>query len=124
VLTTNFPSASRKRRPRPWAAKAAFTDGDWAGSLYKLYRLKEDHKEIAVLPRYIRNANFNWGVEALSGFEVDNAIDHFKDALEMAPGDPEIQKVLDLAARYRRRGRDAAFDSFVKSLNTKSLDDR
>jgi len=106
------------------SAKAAFADGDWAGSLYKLYRLREEHKEMTTLPRFIRNANYNWGVEALSGFEVDNAIEHFKDALEMAPGDPAIQKNTEFAARYRRHGRDAAFDSFVKSLTMKSLDEK
>jgi tetratricopeptide (TPR) repeat protein len=106
------------------AAKSAFRDGDWAGSLYKLYRLREERKDMAVLAHYIRNANFNWAIESLTNFEVDNGLDHFKDALEMDPGDPSIQKDAEIAGRYRRHARDAAFEAFVKALKPKGLDDK
>ncbi|MBI3448720.1 MAG: hypothetical protein HY049_07380 [Acidobacteria bacterium] len=106
------------------AAKGAFKDSDWAGALYKLYRLREERKDMAILPRYIENANYNWGLETLSGFEIENAVDHFKDALEMDPGDASIQKHIEFASHYKRHGRDAAFDVYVKSLKRRDLEER
>jgi len=105
------------------AAKSAFKDGDWAGSLYKFYRLREERKDMVALTLYIRNANFNWSIESLTNFEVENALDHFKDALEMDPGNPSIQKDVEFAGRYRRHKRDAAFEAFVKVLKPKGLDE-
>ncbi len=106
------------------SAKGAFNDGDWAGALYKLYRLREERKDMAALARYIKNANYNWGIEALNGFELEGAVEHFKDAMEMAPGDAAIQKHLDVAGRYKRRNRDAAFNAYVAGLKPKRLDEK
>lgn len=103
-------------------AKAAFGEGDWPAALYKFYRLREQRRDMTILKRYIKNANYNWGIEAMDAFVIDEAIEHFKDALEMAPANKTIQRARDVAERYRRRRRDAAFDSFVSRLEPKALD--
>jgi tetratricopeptide (TPR) repeat protein len=106
------------------AAKAAFADQDWAGSLYKLYRLREEREDRTDLVRYIKNANYNWGIEALNQFETEAAVEHFRDALEMAPGDPVIRRHIEVATRYRRRQRDTAYDAYLRNLAPKGLEDR
>src|SRR5262245_58439403 len=52
-------------------ARRAFEDADWAGALYKLYRLREQKRGDEKLALYIRNANYNWGIESLSALEID-----------------------------------------------------
>lgn len=106
------------------AAKSAFADNDWQGALWKLYRLREGARDRSDLVRYIENANYNWGIESLGSFEIDNAIEHFKDALEMAPEDPQITRHLDVASRYKKRHRDPAFDAYVKSISPRQLEDQ
>jgi len=105
------------------SAKQAFADGDWGASLYKLYRLREDRKDLDILKLYIKNANYNWGLESMDYFDIDPAIEHFNDALEMAPSDAIVKKALTVAQRYERRRRDAAYDAFVSTLKRKALDE-
>jgi len=105
------------------SAKQAFADADWGASLYKLYRLREARKDLDFLKRYIRNANYNWGIEAMDYFSTSEAIEHFNDALEMDPSNPLIKKALTVATRYQKRRRDAAYDAFVSTLKRKALDE-
>ncbi len=124
LRASELAAAERKFDDDLGMAKAAFAEGDWAAALYKFYRLREERRDMTILKRYIENANYNWGIEAMEAFAVDEAIEHFQDALEMEPGNTTIQRALDVAERYRRRRRDAAFDSFVSRLEPRALDAR
>lgn len=105
------------------AAKKAFADQDWAGALYKFYRLQQEHENMTVLKRYIENANYNWGVQDLQAFRLDQATQHFKDALEQSPKERMILQHLSVADRYAKRPRDAAFDAYADKLRLRSLDE-
>jgi tetratricopeptide (TPR) repeat protein len=106
------------------AAKQAFSDQDWGPSLYKLYRLRQEREDMAILKRYIKNANYNWGVQSMEGFRIADAIEHFNDALEMAPADRTIKQHLDVATRYERRRRDSAYEAYVSKLRLRAIDAR
>ena len=105
------------------AAKKAFADQDWGGALYKFYRLQQEREDMTILKRYIENANYDWGVQDLQAFRLDQATQHFKDALEQSPNERMILQHLSVADRYAKRPRDAAFDAYVGRLRLKALDE-
>jgi tetratricopeptide (TPR) repeat protein len=106
------------------ASKDAFDDRDWGASLYKLYRLQEKKRGMTVLKRYIKNANYNWGLESMDYFDIDAAIEHFNDALEMAPANTTIKRAKEVATRYKRRRRDTAYNTFLAAQKPKALDEK
>jgi tetratricopeptide (TPR) repeat protein len=104
------------------SAKQAFKDQDWGSSLYRLYRLQQERPEMKALSLYIRNANHNWGVQSMEAFQIADALEHFRDALEQEPGDKAIQQHMDVAGRYEQRRRNTAYDAYVAKLRLRALD--
>lgn len=106
------------------SAIQAFQDQDWGSSLYKLYRLQMEREDMEILSRYIKNANYNWGIQSMEAFQTSDAIQHFGDALEQDPGDRSIEQHVEVARRYERRRRDSAYDAYVERLQLRAIDAR
>src|SRR6185436_7600591 len=92
-------------------AKRLFQDKDYQGALWKLYRLPKD-------PRYgnldvpIANAWYNWAVVAMKGGDATTAAQKLNEVLQVAPDDPQADKMMEIATQYASRAKDRGFYAF------------
>ncbi|RMG42404.1 MAG: tetratricopeptide repeat protein [Acidobacteria bacterium] len=103
--------------------KEAFAQGSYEDALRDFYRVPERFRPPR-LDRWIANGWYNLGVLALQRGDVVEAAQHFRDALELSPGDAAAQRNLEVTRRYRQRGAlDDAYRIYVSELKLRSLDD-
>jgi hypothetical protein len=104
-------------------ARRAFTDKDYQGCLWKLYRLPRDPR-LGNIDVYIRNAWYNWAVVGLKGGDATDARQKLTEVLTVDPGDGEAKKMLDVAERYSSRAKDRLFYSFTDTLRSRAFDQK
>ena len=102
-------------------ARQAFTDKDYQGALWKLYRLPKS-PIVGNVDRYIRNAWFNWAVVGLKGGDASDARQKLSEVLSADPDDAEAQKLQEIAVRYASKPKDRIFYSFVDTLHYRGFD--
>lgn len=59
---------------------------------------------------------YNLGVVGLQGGRLDEAETNLAEAATLSPGDPEVQRLIDLAHAYRSRQQDLLYRIYVKYL--------
>ncbi len=102
-------------------AKHAFTDKDYQGALWKLYRLPKS-PVVGNVDLYIRNAWFNWAVVGLKGGDATDARQKLTEVLSTDPSDAEAQKLQEIAVRYASKPKDRIYYSFVDTLHFRAFD--
>ena len=104
------------------AAQKYFSEGDYASSLHKFYRLQEKFPRRAPFDKWIVAAWFNWGALLMDAGAIDEAVEKFTEALEINSFDAGARRAREVAMRYQERPRDPAFDTFVQSLEVRKLE--
>ena len=95
--------------------KLAFRDGEYASGLRLAYRLPAGVDPSVV--SHIKLAGwYDLGIVALRAGDCREAQGHFKEALAIAPGDAEVQRLADFAKSYADAPRDRRFLDFVEAL--------
>ena len=67
------------------------------------------------------SAYHNMGVLSLQQGKPEEAGEHFQEALELAPGDAELQRLQQLARTYRDRAPDLLYRIYTKYLTPRKL---
>lgn len=104
------------------AATKYFSEGDYASSLHKFYRLQEKFPRRAPFDKWIAAAWFNWGVLLMDAGAIEEAVEKFNEALEINSFDAGARRAREVAMRYQERPRDPAFDTFVQSMEVRKLE--
>lgn len=104
-------------------ARSAFTEKNYQGALWKLYRLPRDAR-LGNIDLYIRNAWFNWAVIGLKGGDATNAIQRLTEVLSIDPDDAEALELQEIAERYASKPKDKIFFSFVDTLKPRAFDQK
>jgi Tfp pilus assembly protein PilF len=95
--------------------KLAFRDGEYTSGLRLAYRLPAG-VDPAVVTRIKIAGWYDLGIVALRAGDCREAQGHFKEALAIAPGDAEVQRLSDFAKSYMDVPRDRRFLDFVEAL--------
>ena len=93
---------------------ALFRQQDWQYVVPQLWQLREADPADPAVNRLLIDSYYNLGVQALQGRDVAKAEAHFKEALQLAPGDGEARRHLELAQAYRERTPDLLYRIYVK----------
>ncbi|HVF59491.1 MAG TPA: tetratricopeptide repeat protein [Thermoanaerobaculia bacterium] len=93
---------------------ALFRQQDWQFVVPQLWRRREANPGDPSVNRLLIDSYYNLGVQALQGQDVTKAEEHFKEALQLAPGDGEARRHLELARAYRERAPDLLYRIYVK----------
>ena len=115
------PEAGLLRQARaglePLASELAlFRQQDWQFVVPQLWRRREADPGDPSVNRLLVDSYYNLGVQALQGQDVAKAEEHFKEALQLAPGDGEARRHLELARAYRERAPDLLYRIYVKHV--------
>jgi len=104
------------------SVRQAFTQRDYRGALYKLYRVETptaaDRKQVE---RWIADCWYDWGVESLQGGRLEDAQKNFQEARDARADDREAAQHLEVLARYRGRPVDAALQAYSARLTLRPL---
>lgn len=115
------PEAGLLRQARaglePLASQLAlFRQQDWQYVVPQLWRLREADPGDPSVNRLLVDSYYNLGVQALQARDVAKAQEHFREALQLAPGDGEARRHLELAQAYRERAPDLLYRIYVKHV--------
>ena len=66
-------------------------------------------------------AYFNMGISSLQGGRTEDAVKHFREAAQLAPGDEDIQRAQLLAETYQERQLDLLYRIYVKYLTARKV---
>jgi tetratricopeptide (TPR) repeat protein len=105
------------------SAKRLFSDQDYQGCLWKLYRLPRD-KGLGDINLFIRNAWFNWAVVSMRAGDTGGSLERVAEVLQIEPQDQGALKIQEVAEKYRARAKDRIFYAFAKSLRLRAIDQR
>jgi tetratricopeptide (TPR) repeat protein len=109
----------QQQRQERWDnAVTAFEEGNYAEALRAFYRMPNDEYE-ADIDRYKVNGWYNLGVAALQAKDCGRAIEHFEEALALAPRDEGVLVALELAELCRG----SAVLQDVRRLQYRALND-
>lgn len=95
---------------------AIFRQGEWERTLRDLWRIREDYPGNRDIERLMVDSYYNLGARALHRGDTGQAIEHFEEALELANGDADIERLWDFARTYQERPQDLRYRIFVKYL--------
>lgn len=109
----------QQQRQERWDnAVTAFEGGNYAEALRAFYRMSNNEYE-ADIDRYKVNGWYNLGVAALQTKDCGRAIEHFEEALALAPRDEGVLGALELAELCRG----SAVLQDVRRLQLRALND-
>ena len=91
-----------------------FRQGDWEYALPNLWRLREEHPGNKDITRLMVNCYFNLGLRDLQRGDPVTAFEKFEEALDLAPDDVELQRLVAFASAYKQRPSDLLYRVFVK----------
>jgi tetratricopeptide (TPR) repeat protein len=93
-----------------------FREGEYEMVLPRLWRLYEADPSDRDVRRMLVGSYYNRGVRQLQRGDPAGAAREFEEALEIAPGDPELERHYLFAQTYERRPRDLLYRIYVKYL--------
>jgi tetratricopeptide (TPR) repeat protein len=109
--------ADAKRQLQPLADQIGmFKQGDWEFVLPNLWRAHESDPQNADITHMIVDSYYNLAVRDLQREDPRSAGDKLKEALQLAPQDPEVRRLSRFAEQYRERAQDLLYRVFVKYL--------
>ncbi len=91
-----------------------FREGEWDLALRDMWLLRESDPGNRDVTRLLVDSYYNLGLRALQRKDVREAAEHFTQALELSPDDPELLRLADFAATYQTRSTDLLYRIFVK----------
>lgn len=105
------------RELAPLAAEITlFREGEYEMVLPRLWRLYEADPSDRDVHRMLVGSYYNRGVRQLQRGDPAGAAREFEEALEIAPGDPDLERHYLFAQTYERRPRDLLYRIYVKYL--------
>ncbi len=93
-----------------------FRQGDWDFVLRDLWLLREQEPDNADVTRLLVDAYYNLGVRDLQRNDAAAAGEKLREALGLAPQDPELRRLVRFAETYQKRPADLMYRIFVKYL--------
>ncbi|HUP42898.1 MAG TPA: hypothetical protein VM599_06775 [Thermoanaerobaculia bacterium] len=106
-----------ERALAPLAAEITlFREGEYEMALPRLWRLYEADPSDRDVRRMLVGSYYNRGVRQLQRGDPAGAAREFEEALEIAPGDPDLERHYLFAQTYERRPRDLLYRIYVKYL--------
>ena len=91
-----------------------FREGEWDLALRDLWLLRESDPGNRDVTRLLVDSYYNLGLRALQRKDAKAAAEHFTQALELSPNDPELPRLADFAVTYQTRSTDLLYRIFVK----------
>jgi hypothetical protein len=86
-------------------------------SLWKIHHSEPQNRDVA---RLIVDSYYNLGVRELQRELPGDAAAHFKEALALAPADPDLRRLAQFADAYSGRQQDLLYRTFVKYVPFRS----
>ena len=93
-----------------------YTDGEYDFMLNKLWRRRESEPGNKDIRRLIIDAYYNLGVRDLQRGDPPAAVDKFREALALDPGDEPLKRLAELAKVYSQRDQDLLFDIYIRNV--------
>ncbi len=97
-----------------------YRQGEWAAAVPSLWRIRNREPENRDVARLIVDSYYNLGVRELQRELPGDAAAHFKEALTLAPADPDLRRLAQFADAYSGRQQDLLYRTFVKYLPFRS----
>jgi len=93
-----------------------YEEGDWEFVLPELWRLHMANPDDRDVVDLMVNSYYNLGVRDLQRGDIVDALEKYKRALELNPGDTEVERLLAFSQTYSDRPADLLYKVFVKYL--------
>jgi tetratricopeptide (TPR) repeat protein len=103
-------------------AKATFAEGEFTPALKILYRIPEG-RFAAEIEHYKANAWFNNGLVSLRGGNCKDAQEHFAEALQIRPGDPDFLRAKNMAQKFQAAPKDRVFYDAAEAIPFRKIDE-
>ncbi len=97
-----------------------FRQGEWGMALRDLWRLWQEEPGNPDVQRLIVDSYYNLGVRELQRGDPGAAVENFDEALALAGGDMELERLHRFATTYMSRPEDLLYRIFVKYLPFRS----
>ena len=107
---------SRKYHEQLIRGRNALEDGDYVSALRILYRLPDTVDQMQAA-EYKVIGWYNLGLIELKAADCKGAVEHFDEALAIAPNDAHLRKMRNLAGSYIDRAKDSKFYREVEVLD-------
>lgn len=93
-----------------------FQNNDWEYALPDLWRKHEANPKDRVVNQLLVDGYYNLAIRDLQRNSPASAVEKVQEALNLAPSDPELQRVKAFAETYEHQPRDLRYRLFVKYL--------
>ncbi len=114
--------AQKAEREQIDRAKTMFAEGEFTPALKILYRIPEG-RYAAEIERHKANAWFNNGLVSLRAGNCKEAQEHFAEALQIRPGDPDVLRARNMAQRFQAAPKDRAFYDAAEGIPFRKFDE-
>lgn len=114
--------AQKAERDQIDRAKTMFSEGEFTPALKILYRIPEG-RYAAEIERHKANAWFNNGLVSLRAGNCKEAQEHFAEALQIRPGDPDVLRARNMAQRFQAAPKDRAFYDAAEGIPFRKFDE-
>jgi tetratricopeptide (TPR) repeat protein len=108
--------AQKEADQQLFRGRTALEDGDYVSALRILYRLPDTVDQMRVA-EYKVVGWYNLGLIELKAADCKTAVEHFSEALAIAPNDAHLRRVRDLAGSYIDRQKDSRFYREIETLD-------
>ena len=97
-----------------------YKQGEWAAAVPSLWKIQNREPQNRDVARLIVDSYYNLGVRELQRELPSDAAAHFKEALTLAPADPDLRRLAEFADAYSGGSRICSTATFVKYLPFRS----
>lgn len=97
-----------------------YKQGEWAAAVPSLWKIHHSEPQNRDVARLIVDSYYNLGVRELQRELPGDAAAHFKEALTLAPADPDLRRLAQFADAYSGRQQDLLYRTFVKYVPFRS----
>jgi tetratricopeptide (TPR) repeat protein len=109
--------ANARRQIEPITAQInLFAQHEWEIALRDLWRMHEADPGNRDVTRLMVDSYYNLALRDLQRMDTKQALQNFHEALELNPGDRDLQRQIEFAEAYQSRSKDMLYRIYVKHL--------
>lgn len=109
--------ASAKRQVEPLASQINLVaQHEWEVALRDLWRLHEANPANRDVTRLMVDSYYNLALRDLQRMDTKQALENFREALGLQPGDPDLKRQIAFTETYQSRPKDMLYRIYVKHL--------